>query len=92
MEEKDTKVVDMPTNPQKLPYEQLEGIAMQLQNKLKEAAQRIQELNMSNMFKRMEFLLEIVKNPTAFTKEFASKCAQEIEDIMTIPEPQETEE
>lgn len=82
MEEKEVKT----EKPQKLTYEQLENVAHQLSEQSKDLYTKLQESNMENVFMRLKFLFEVVKNKDSFSKEFVSKCTLEIETIMTIPE------
>lgn len=77
------------SNPKKMSYEQLENIAHQLSEQAKQLYTRLQEANMTNMFKRLDYLFKIVENANAFNEEFVNKCVLEIEDRITIPETEE---
>lgn len=77
------------SNPKKMSYEQLENIAHQLSEQAKQLYTRLQEANMTNMFKRLDYLFKIVENAKAFNEEFVNKCVLEIEDRITIPESDE---
>ena len=96
MEEQEGKVVEMqPTaketdRPEKMSYEQLENIAHQLSEQTKQLYMKLQAANMSNMFKRLDYLFKVVENGHMFKQYFLEKCITEIEEIMTVPE--ETEE
>lgn len=99
MEEKKTaKVVDLrPTNegdenPKKLSYEQLENITHQLSEQAKQLYAKLQEANMVNVFKRLDYLFKVVENAHAFSDEFVAKCVAEIESLMTVPETEEETE
>ena len=98
MEEQKGKVVEMqPTTketerPEKMSYEQLENIAHQLSNQAKQLYAKLQEANMVNMFKRLDYLFKVVENAHAFNEEFVAKCVAEIEDLMTVPETEEETE
>lgn len=74
---------------EKLSYEQLENVAHQLSEQNKQLYARLQEANMVNIFKRMEYLFKVIENGQAFSNEFVNKCVSEIEDLMTIPESEE---
>lgn len=74
---------------EKLSYEQLENVAHQLSEQNKQLYARLQEANMVNIFKRMEYLFKVIENGHAFSNEFVNKCVSEIEDLMTIPESEE---
>ena len=92
-EKKEAKVVELkPTpeeRPQKMSYEQLENIAHQLSEQAKQLYARLQEANMANMFKRLDYLFKVVENAHAFNEEFVAKCVTEIEGLMTVPETEE---
>lgn len=68
----------------------LENIAHQLSEQAKQLYMKLQAANMSNMFKRLDYLFKVVENGHMFKQDFLEKCIAEIEEIMTVPE--ETEE
>ena len=78
MEEKKVK--------EKMSYEELEQVASQLSQQAQHLYARLQQAEMSNMFKRLDLLFKVVENASAFSDEFVDKCVNEIEEIMTIPE------
>ena len=95
MEEQKKKVVKMQPatkdeRPEKLSYEQLENVAHQLSEQTKQLYMKLQAANMSNMFKRLDYLFKVEENGHMFKQYFLEKCIAEIEEIMTVPE--ETEE
>ena len=96
MEEQKKKIVEMqPTTketerPEKMSYEQLENVAHQLSEQAKQLYMKLQAANLSNMFKRLDYLFMVVENGHMFKQDFLEKCIAEIEEIMTVPE--ETEE
>ena len=96
MEEQKKKIVEMQPatketkRPEKMPYEQLENVAHQLSEQAKQLYMKLQAANMSNMFKRLDYLFKVVENGHMFKQDFLEKCIAEIEEIMTVPE--ETEE
>lgn len=98
MEEQKGKVVEMqPTakgteRPEKMSYEQLENIAHQLSEQAKQLYMKLQAVNMSNIFKRLDYLFKVVENGHMFKQDFLEKCIAEIEEIMTVPEETEEEE
>ena len=69
----------------KLTYEELEKVAHQL-------SEQLQDTQLQNLFTRLSFLIEVVKLPTAFSKEFYDRCVKEVEQLLTIPENKETNE
>ena len=98
MEEQKGKVVEMQSTtketerPEKMSYEQLENIAHQLSEQNKQLYMKLQATNMSNMFKRLDYLFKVVENGHMFKQDFLEKCITEIEEIMTVPEESENSE
>ena len=97
MEEQKKKVVKMQPatkdeRPEKLSYEQLENVAHQLSEQTKQLYMKLQAANMSNMFKRLDYLFKVVENGHMFKQDFLEKCITEIEELMTVPEEVEKEE
>lgn len=94
MEEQKKKVVKMQPatkdeRPEKLSYEQLENVAHQLSEQAKQLYMKLQAANMSNMFKRLDYLFKVVENGHMFKQDFLEKCITEIEELMTVPEEAE---
>ena len=97
MEEQKKKVVKMQPatkdeRPEKLSYEQLENVAHQLSEQAKQLYMKLQAANMSNMFKRLDYLFKVVENGHMFKQDFLEKCIAEIEELMTVPEETDKEE
>ena len=92
--EEGKKVVHMePSNKsEKLTYEQLENVARQLSEQNQMLIRRVQETNMGNVFKRLDYLFKVVGQDTKFNKEFVEKCISEIESIMVLSEEENTED
>ena len=72
--------------PEKMSYEQLENVAHQLSEQNRQLFAKLQELNMTNMFKRLDYLFKVVENGHMFKQDFLEKCIAEIEELMTVPE------
>lgn len=72
--------------PTELTYEQLKNAASQLQEQNKQLYSKLQEINMSNVFARLNFLFRVVEQKQAFDEQFVKSCVKEIEDLITIPE------
>lgn len=92
MEEQKEKAIKMQPEaerPEKMSYEQLENVAHQLSEQAKQLYMQLQNANMSNMFKRLDYLFKVVENSHMFKLDFVNKCINEIEDFMTIPEETE---
>nr|DAI06194.1 MAG TPA: hypothetical protein [Crassvirales sp.] len=94
MEEQKKKVVEMKPQerPEKMSYEQLENVAHQLSEQNRQLFAKMQELNMANMFKRLDYLFKVVENGHMFKQDFLEKCVAEIESIITIPKQEEESE
>lgn len=98
MEEQKKKVVKVqPTTketerPEKMSYEQLENIAHQLSEQAKQLYMKLQAANMSNIFKRLDYLFKVVENGHMFQQDFLEKCIAEIEELLTVPEEDNKEE
>ena len=84
MEEK--KETPVENQPKQLSYEDLKNIAGQLQQQNMQMRKALSELNYENMFKRLDYLFEVIKVPHMFNDEFVSKCAEEIQSMLTISE------
>ena len=95
MEEQKKKVVEMKPQmqrPEKMSYEQLEGVAHQLSEQNRQLFAKLQELNMTNMFKRLDYLFKVIENGRMFKQYFLEKCIAEVESLMTVPEQEEKPE
>ena len=92
MEEQKGKVVNMQPmaketeRPEKMSYEQLENVAHQLSEQAKQLYMKLQDANMNNIFKRLDYLFKVVENGHMFKQDFLDKCITEIEELMTVPE------
>lgn len=73
----------------KMSYEQLEDVAHQLSEQVRQLYAKLQESNLGNMFKRLDYLFKAIENAHAFNEEFISKCTSEIESLMTLPDPED---
>ena len=70
-------------------YEELENIAHQLSEQSRVLMQKLQEANMGNMFKRLDYLFKIIEFEHMFDGNFIDKCIKEIQDMISIPEEEE---
>lgn len=74
----------------KLTYEELENFAHQLSDQSKKLYQSLQEANMTNVFKRLDYLFKVVEFYKLFIEagkaDFVEASIKEIESLMTIPE------
>ena len=95
MEEQKKKVVETKSQvqrPEKMSYDQLESVAHQLSEQNRQMFAKLQELNMVNMFKRLDYLFKVIENGHMFKQDFLEKCIAEIESLMTVPEQEEEPE
>lgn len=95
MEEQKKKVVETKPQvqrPEKMSYEQLENVAHQLSEQNRQLFAKLQELNMANMFKRLDYLFKVVENGHMFKQDFLEKCIAEVESLMIVPEQEEKSE
>lgn len=73
--------------PKKFTYEQLEQIAGNLSNQVQQLSARLQEANMFNIFKRLDYCFKVLEVAPMFRADFVERCAKEIEETMTPTEP-----
>ena len=76
--------------PEKMSYEQMVNIATQLQGQNRELMVRLN--NLANVYHRLDYLFKVLENPSPFKKEFIEKCVLEVQDIITIPEEDESKQ
>lgn len=87
--EKKAKVVEMqPTKESVKTYEELVAENNQIKQQAEAMYRQMQQMNMQNIFKRLEFLFKVVENRSAFPEEFKNKCILEVVNLLTIPEEQ----
>jgi hypothetical protein len=92
--EENKNVVNLTPKPEnkKMSYEELENVAHQLSEQARKLYTRVQQLEMTNLFKRLDYLFKIVENKVSFSIDFVDKCVSEIQSIMTVSENKEVEE
>lgn len=73
-------------------YEQLLADNRRLVEIRKQLIERMQMMDLSNAFKRLEILFKVIENAEMFSQEFVDNCVKEIEDLVTIPKTAEPEE
>lgn len=73
----------------KIPYEQLEQLAKQLSAQNRELFQRLQQVSVENIFKRLDYLFRVVEHSVEFPESFVSDCITEIMTTMTLPKQDE---
>lgn len=77
---------------QKMSYEELEQLAAQLSQQSQQLYARLQQADMTNMFKRLDYLFKVVENHNQFPAEFVTTCVTEIMNIMDIQDTEDIKE
>ena len=76
-----------------LSYDELKNVAGQLSQQNQQLNMMLQQANMTNMFKRLDYLFEVLKYANTFNDdEFVGKCVAEIKEALTIVPSEEDEE
>ena len=79
-EKKEGKVIAMePKQQEKMSYEQLEMLAHQMHEQLVKAMTQLRELNMANVFKRLDYLFKVIENQHMF-KQVPEEETEEVSD------------
>ena len=74
-----------------LSYDELKNVAGQLSQQNQQLNMMLQQANMTNMFKRMDYLFKVLELQHCFDSEFVITCSDEIKDLMTPPVEDEAE-
>lgn len=72
------------TENNKPSYEQLEQIALQLQQKALQAEARLRAINLTTM--RLEYLFKVLDRAKFFPDQFVNDCSTEIVDFLEVKE------
>lgn len=83
----------------KLSYEELENVAhqlsaqaQQLQVKNQQLVTALEQSNLGNLYKRLDYLFEVINRDNKYlSSSFKERCAKEIEELMASPENPEEE-
>lgn len=67
-------------------YEDLNKEVTGLKSMNSQLLMQLQQMNMSNLFKRLDYLFKVIESKDAFSKEFYNNCSTEIEEYLTLPE------
>ena len=76
----------------KLSYEELQNVASQLSQQNQQLNIMLQQANMTNIFKRLDYLFKVLENKDCFDSDFVITCSDEIKDIITGPVEETKEE
>lgn len=102
MEEKEKvnmKIAPKEGASEKMSYEQLENVAHQMSEQSRnlymqnqQLIQKLQEANLANFFKRLDWLWAIINSTTPYISEkFKQRCGEEFMNNMTLS-PEESED
>ena len=72
------------TENNKLSYEQLEQVALQLQQRAMQAEAKLGSINMTTL--RLEYLFRVTDRANMFPSKFVDKCAAEIIELLEVKE------
>lgn len=70
----------------KLSYEELENVAHQLSEQSRQLYAKLQQSELNNVYKRLDYLFKVMEFNACFETNFVSNCVKEIQEIMTISE------
>ena len=87
--EEQKKVETMKGEDKKISYEKLAAIASQKEAENRQLVGRLRMVD--NMMTRLNFLFKVMEHPDKFRESFVDACADEIEEMLTIPEEPEEE-
>lgn len=91
-EKKNINVAETAQNePKKLSYEELEKIALNLQEQCQKLYTQNQEMQVGMMFKRLDYLFKVLKYYSLLETDFVKKCAKEIQELLTVDTPNNEE-
>lgn len=75
---------------EKMSYEELSNVAHQLSEQAKILYTKLQEANMTNAFKRLDYLFKVLENSKLYFEygktEFVNAAMDEIQAIITLPQ------
>nr|DAI06023.1 MAG TPA: hypothetical protein [Crassvirales sp.] len=91
------EVREMGEAKNKLSYEELENVchqlsaqAQQLNVQNQQLRKMIEEANLTNLYKRLDYLFAVIDKDNAYlSHNFKVQCAVEIENLMATPEQEE---
>jgi hypothetical protein len=77
-------------NQEKLSYEKLEEVAVQLQQRCVMLENKLRSIDLMSI--RLKYLFKVLDAKSSFSLEFINKCSDEIEEILTVEEESKPEE
>lgn len=87
------KKVEVTKTPKALTYDELKNVAQQLSVQVKQLTEKLKEMeeycrasDYSNLYKRTDYLFDIIESDNKYlSEEFKKSCAKEIETLLTRP-------
>lgn len=70
----------------KVSYEELNNYCIQLYNQNKTLIEQVKQKDMFNIFKRMDYLFQVLRYKDCFNNTFVETCAEEIQNALTVAE------
>ena len=77
---------------EKLTYEELNNVCHQLSEQCRRMGEQLQQANLTNAFRRLDYLFAVLDKSEFFDDSFVEKCAAEIVEMITVPETKTEEE
>lgn len=71
------------TQGQKLTYEQLNDACQQLFQQNQYLVRQLKDANMTNVFRRLDYLFKVMDNHDMFDEGFLAQCIHEIQEALT---------
>lgn len=87
MEEKEKEAIK--TEPT---VEQYKAAVEALKSQNAQLIYQLQNINLNNMFKRLDYLFKVIENAAMFDESFVIQCTTEIMELMALPEEEKTKE
>lgn len=69
----------------KMSYEQLSDMAWKLNEQVNTLYKKLQESNLYNTFKRLDYLFKVMEYSHMFDDSFVKDCTEEIKELIVIP-------
>ena len=69
---------EKPPKKEKMSYEELENIAHQLSEQSRVLIQKLQDANMTNAFKRLDYLFKVIDMAHMFEEEIVTECIKSL--------------
>lgn len=95
----EAKKIEKEIQPKEMSTEQLKQVLHQMDERGRALFEEnnnlrklVQDMDMSNLFKRLDYLFRIIETDNPYlSEEFKNRCGKEIETLMTEPEETDTD-